>query len=62
MSEQSFDADAYVEAAAAAVGLAIAPAHRPGVVQNLERIAALARRLMDEPLAGTDEPAPVFEP
>ena len=62
MSEPDFDADAYIDAAAALVDLEIRPAHRPGVKQNLERIAGLAKLLLDEPLQPTDEPAPVFEP
>lgn len=62
MSDPTFDADSYIDAAAWLVGLAIEPSHRPGVVQNLERIAGLARLLMDEPMPPSDEPAPVFEP
>ena len=62
MPEQSFDADAYVDAAAALIGLPIDPAHRPGVVLNLERIAQMAALVMDFPLPDETEPAPVFRP
>jgi hypothetical protein len=62
MSERSFDANAYVDAAAALIGLPLDPEHRPGVVLNLERIAAMAAMLMAFPLADDIEPAPVFEP
>ena len=62
MPGQTFDADAYVEAAAALIGLPIDPAHRPGVVLNLERIAQMAALVMDFPLPDEIEPAPVFRP
>jgi hypothetical protein len=62
MPEQSFDADAYVDAAAALIGLPIDPAHRPGVVLNLERIAQMAALVMDFPMPDETEPAPVFRP
>ncbi|HUZ73463.1 MAG TPA: DUF4089 domain-containing protein [Stellaceae bacterium] len=56
------DPEAYLDAAAAAIGLAIAPEHRPGVILNLERIAALADTVMSFPLPEDEEPAPVFRP
>ena len=56
------DLEAYLDAAAAAIGLAIAPEHRPGVILNLERIAALAGTVMSFPLPAEVEPAPVFRP
>ena len=62
MPEQSFDADAYVDAAAALIGLPIDPAHRPGVVLNLERIAQMAALVMDFPLPDEIEPAPIYQP
>ena len=62
MSEQKFDAEAYVDAAAAAIGLALHSEHRPGVVLNLERIAQMAALFMDFPLPDETEPAPVYEP
>ena len=62
MAEQPFDAAAYVDAAAALVGLPLDPAHRPGVVLNLERIAQMAALVTDFPLPDAAEPAPVFRP
>jgi len=58
----AFDAESYMMAAAAALGLEIAPGHRPGVVLNLERIAQMAATVMDFPLPEDEEPAPVFRP
>lgn len=54
--------EAYVDAAAAAIGLPIAAEHRPGVVGYLKLAAGLAQRVMDFPLAAHDEPAAVFRP
>jgi hypothetical protein len=62
MAEQSFDAEAYVEGAAALIGLPIDPAHRPGVIVNFERLAQMAALVMEFPLPDEAEPAPVFRP
>jgi len=62
MADQPFDAEAYVGAAAALLGLPIDPAHRPGLVLNLERIAQMAALVMEFPLPEETEPAPVFRP
>jgi putative aminopeptidase FrvX len=62
MADQSFDAEAYVDAAAALIGLPIDPAHRPGVVVNLDRIAQMAALVMEFALPDEAEPAPVFRP
>jgi len=62
MAEQSFDAEAYVDAAAALIGLRIDPAHRPGVIVNFERLAQMAALVMEFPLPDETEPAPVFRP
>jgi hypothetical protein len=56
------DIEAYVEAAAQLVGLPLDPAHRPGVVLNLGRIAQMAALVMEFPLSEETEPAPVYEP
>jgi hypothetical protein len=57
-----FDIPAYVDAAAAACGLALDGPTRTGVIANLQRTHAFARMLETDPaLAGT-EPAPVFAP
>ena len=57
-----FDADAYARATAAALGLAIDPAHMPGVVMNLRLAARMAAMVESMPLTPADEPAPVFVP
>jgi hypothetical protein len=62
MDEPSFAADAYVDAAAALIGLPLDPAHRPGVVLNLARIAQMAALVMEFSLPDETEPAPVFRP
>jgi hypothetical protein len=62
MADSPFDPSAYVDAAAALIGLPIDPAHRPGVVLNLERIAQMALFVMQFPLPDESEPAPVFRP
>jgi hypothetical protein len=62
MPERVVDPETYVDAAAALIGLPIDPAHRPGVVLNLERIAQMAALVMEFPLPEDIEPAPVFEP
>jgi len=60
MADKPFDAEAYVDAAAALTGMPIAAEHRPGVVVNMERIAAMAKLVMDFPLPDEVEPGPVF--
>ncbi len=62
MADQPFDAAAYVDAAAALIGLPLDPAHRPGVILNVQRIAEMAALVMAFPLPDDVEPAPVFRP
>jgi hypothetical protein len=62
MADEPFDAEAYVDAAARLIGLPIDPAHRPGVVLNLERIAQMAALVMAFDLPEETEPAPVYTP
>ena len=62
MSTGSFDAARYLDGAAAALALEIAPEHRPGVLANLERLAEAARLVMEFPLPDATEAAPVFRP
>lgn len=52
----------YVDAASAALDLNIAPAHRPGVLENFSRLAQLAALVNEFPLAAEDEPAPLWKP
>ena len=60
MSPETGDLETYVDAAAAMLGLALDPAHRPGVVTNLRRIVEMAALVNDFPLPEDCEPAPVF--
>ena len=62
MAEQAFDAEAYLDAAAALLGLPLDPAHRPGVLLNLRRLAEMAALVTEFPLPDDAEPAPVFTP
>jgi hypothetical protein len=52
----------YVDRAAAAVGVPLDPAHRSGVVENLQRAATLASALLTFELPADTELAPVFTP
>jgi len=54
--------EAYVDAAAAALDLPLAPAHRPGVLAYFALAAELAEALAGAPLGIGDDPAPVFTP
>jgi len=58
----AFDAEAYLEAALDAMGLAIDPAWKAAVLANLQRNAEIARLFLDFPLDDAEEPAPVFVP
>lgn len=52
----------YVDAAARALALPIAPEHRAGVISYFSLAASLAAIVDAQPLDGRDEPAPVFTP
>ncbi len=54
--------DAYADQAAAALNLPLAPEHRLGVIQNLQRSAAILAPLLATPLPADAEIAPVFVP
>ena len=56
------DIAAFADAAAALLGLTIDPAHRPGVLRNLQMVAALAPRVLDFELGPADESGNVFRP
>ena len=62
MAAKPFDASTYVDAAAAAIGLPVRAEHRPGVILNFERIAAMAELVVTFPLAQETAAAPVFRP
>jgi hypothetical protein len=57
-----FDAELFLDAVAGAMELDIAPAHRPGVVMNLQRLAEMARLVAEFPLPEEIEQAPVYRP
>ena len=54
--------EAAVDAAAAALGLGIAPEHRPGVLHYFALAASMAEQVQAHPLGVADEQAPVFTP
>ena len=60
MSAPPFDAEAFVRAAAAAIGLPLDPRHLPGVTMNLQLAARMAGIVEGMPLTPADEAAPVF--
>lgn len=55
-------AEAFVNAAAAALDLPVDPAHRPGVIANLRLAARMAALVEAKALTVHQEPAPVFRP
>jgi hypothetical protein len=57
-----FDARQYVAAATPLLNLELSDGQLPGVILNVERIAAMAALVMDFPLDDASEPAPVFRP
>ena len=54
--------EAYVDAAAAALNLPIAPGHHPGVLQYVALAATMAELVGAHPLTRDDEPAEAFVP
>ena len=62
LADRPFEVETYVDIAAAVIGLPLDPAHRPGVILNLQRIAEMAALVMAFPLPEETEPAPVFRP
>ena len=54
--------EAYVDAAAAVLGLPLAPEHRPGVLRYFALAAEMAALVDGLPLAVQDEPAAAFVP
>jgi hypothetical protein len=51
-----------VDQLAQLITLPLAPDHRPGVIANFERTAAIAQLVMEFPLDDDGEIAPVFHP
>lgn len=62
MSQDTFDAEAYLEATAAAMNITIAPDWKPAVLDNLIRSRQIAQAVLNFPLPDTIEPASVFKP
>jgi hypothetical protein len=62
MSQDTFDAEAYLEATAAVMNIAIAPDWKPAVLDNLIRSRQIAQAVLNFPLPDTVEPASVFKP
>lgn len=62
MAEKTFTAAEYVDTISQLVNLPINPEHRPGVVENFERIMAIAKLVTEFPLPEDLEAAPIFEP
>jgi hypothetical protein len=58
----SEEIEAYVDASAAVLGLTIAPAHRPGVLQYFALAASYYDLVSAHPVTIADDPAPVFVP
>jgi hypothetical protein len=56
------DIDAWIDAMMPVLGIALDPAFRPGVVQNLQVVLRLAGLVLEFPLDEREEPAPVYEP
>jgi hypothetical protein len=54
--------EACVDATAAALGLRLAPEHRPGVLHYFALAASMAELVDAQVLGNADEPAPVFTP
>ena len=54
--------EAYVDAVAAALGLPLAPEHRPGVLRYFGLAAGMAELVNGLPLTPQDEPAGAFVP
>ena len=54
--------EACVDANAAALGLTLAPEHRPGVLHYFALAASMAEQVAAMDLTNADEPAAVFSP
>lgn len=62
MEHEAIDYRAYIDQAATVVGLPLPADYHQGVVENFERIAAIAQLILEFPLDEAIEIAPVFEP
>ena len=57
-----FQSEDYVNQMAVLIDLKIPPEIRPSVIENFERIHAIARPVLEFDLADDIEPAPTFNP
>ncbi len=62
MTESEQDLSTFVDQTARLIGLPIPADYRQGVIDNFERIAAIAQLVTEFPLPEDTEIAPVFEP
>ncbi|PZV08812.1 MAG: DUF4089 domain-containing protein [Leptolyngbya sp.] len=62
MPEPEQDLSSFVDQAALLIGLPIPAEYRQAVIDNFERIAAIAQIVTEFPLPDDIEIAPVFEP
>ena len=62
MPDSSIALDSLVDLMAQLIGLTLDPEHRPGVIANMERNAAIAQRVMEFEISDEIEAAPVFYP
>ncbi|NER83711.1 MAG: DUF4089 domain-containing protein [Leptolyngbya sp. SIO1D8] len=58
----SFEVSTYIDQTASLLGLNIPPDIRPSVIENFERIFAIAQPVLDFELPDNLEPAFTFEP
>lgn len=59
---QTINIGEFVDQMAALVGMPLHPEHRPGVIENFERIWAIAQLVTEFPLSEEIEAGPTFEP
>jgi Protein of unknown function (DUF4089) len=62
MAEKFLASAPLVDLLAQLLELDLDPEHRPGVIANFERTRAIARLVMEFPIADDVEVAPVFQP
>jgi len=62
MEQKPPTAAEYVDTISKLVDLPLDPEHRPGVLQNFERIMVIAKLVTEFPLPEKLEAAPIFEP
>jgi hypothetical protein len=61
-ANQELDIASLVDQMSLLLELPLHPDHRPGVIANLERTAAIAQRVLEFPIPDEIEAAPIFQP